>query len=83
MFVSVDTVNIGVDVNVMIAVPKERTVFLREHASKAYTTTSYFISKTVSDLPYAMVFPALFCTIVYWMVGYGVYMPSSNCYTPN
>lgn len=49
--------------------PKERDVFLKEESSKMYTTTAYFISRNIIEIPYAFIFPMLQSLIAYWFVG--------------
>jgi len=49
----------------------ERLLFLRERANGCYRTSSYFLSKTVSDLiPMRVIPPILMGSIVYYMIGY-------------
>jgi ABC-type multidrug transport system permease subunit len=48
----------------------ERPVFLREYMGGYYGAFSYYWSKTLVELPFNIVFPALFATIAYWMMGF-------------
>eukprot|EP00178_Gracilaria_changii_P026509 TRINITY_DN815_c0_g1_i2.p1 TRINITY_DN815_c0_g1~~TRINITY_DN815_c0_g1_i2.p1 ORF type:complete len:645 (+),score=141.24 TRINITY_DN815_c0_g1_i2:205-2139(+) len=54
---------------VIFGFPLERSVVTRERASNMYRTSSYYLSKTVTDLPKSLFFNSLFSVIVYWMVG--------------
>lgn len=54
---------------VIFGFPLERSIITRERASSTYRTSSYFLSKTVTDVPKTLFFNTLFCVIVYWMVG--------------
>ena len=46
----------------------EKSIVIRERASGAYSWSSYYLSKYVSELP--KILPRLlYCTIVYWIVG--------------
>jgi len=48
--------------------PLERPLFLRETQNGYYRVSTYYLSKTFSDLPFQIIFPVIFCTIVYWMM---------------
>lgn len=50
--------------------PAEKSVFFREHSNNMYRTISFYFSKVVADLPFQIIFPCVFGTIVYWMVGF-------------
>ena len=54
---------------VTIVFPKEREIFLKEEGSKLYTTTAYFLSRNIIEIPYAIIFPLLQTLIVYWFIG--------------
>jgi len=47
----------------------ERPVFLREYANKTYGTTTYFVSKTLIEIPFQFIFPVVFSAIIYFAVG--------------
>jgi ATP-binding cassette, subfamily G (WHITE), eye pigment precursor transporter len=49
---------------------QEKVVFLRERASKTYRVGSYYLAKTLAEIPLIILFPALFGTIAYWIVGF-------------
>ena len=49
--------------------PLEKSVFYREVASETYSTSAYFFSKTLSELPFQVMFPLLFSSIVYPTAG--------------
>ncbi|XP_076939687.1 ABC transporter G family member 9-like [Bidens hawaiensis] len=49
--------------------PQERPMLDKERTSGMYKLSSYFVSRTLGDLPLEMVLPTLFCTITYWMAG--------------
>ena len=46
----------------------EKLIVIREQASGAYTTSAYYLSKLVAELP-KLSSKLLFCVIVYWTVG--------------
>ncbi len=55
---------------VAVVFPLEKEVFLKERGSKMYGTGTYYLSKSVMDLPYVVVVPMLFVLICYWMIGF-------------
>lgn len=57
-------------IGVVSALPQERAVVLREIRDGAYSPGMYFIAKAQADTPMQSLFPAIFGTIVYWMVGF-------------
>ncbi|XVF18927.1 hypothetical protein REPUB_Repub11eG0066000 [Reevesia pubescens] len=49
--------------------PQERMMLEKERSSGMYRLSSYFMSKTVADLPMELILPTAFIIIVYWMTG--------------
>ncbi|KAI3673718.1 hypothetical protein L6452_39846 [Arctium lappa] len=49
--------------------PQERQILCKERSSGMYRLSSYFISRTIGDLPMELVLPTLFCIITYWTAG--------------
>jgi len=47
----------------------ERPIFIRERLSKSYTASAYFWGKCCAELPFLLIFPFIFVTIVYFSVG--------------
>ena len=50
--------------------PKERSVYLRDHASGLHSTSSFFVARCCAEMPFIIVFGGLCGTIVYWMYGF-------------
>jgi len=48
----------------------EKSVFIREYESGLYRLPAYFLSRTVVELPFKIVFPIIGGTILYWVIGY-------------
>ncbi|CAG0902373.1 unnamed protein product [Darwinula stevensoni] len=48
---------------------QELPIFLREHQSGMYRTDVYFLSKTIADLPFFILFPTIFSAVAYFMIG--------------
>ncbi|KAJ3212270.1 ATP-binding cassette sub- G member 1 [Dinochytrium kinnereticum] len=48
---------------------EEKTVFTREFGAGYYGLPAYFFSKILVEMPFQIIFPWLFATIVYWFVG--------------
>ncbi|XP_057962209.1 ABC transporter G family member 9-like [Malania oleifera] len=49
--------------------PQERRMLTKERSSGMYRLSSYFLARTVGDLPMELALPTLFVTITYWMAG--------------
>ncbi|XP_071711266.1 ABC transporter G family member 9-like [Rutidosis leptorrhynchoides] len=49
--------------------PQEREMLAKERSSGMYRLSSYFMSRTIADLPMELVLPTVFCIITYWMAG--------------
>nr|XP_043608408.1 ABC transporter G family member 9-like [Erigeron canadensis] len=49
--------------------PQERQMLAKERSSGMYRLSSYFMSRTIGDLPMELVLPTMFCIITYWMAG--------------
>lgn len=47
----------------------ELPVFLREHRSRLYRSDTYFLGKSLAELPLFLLVPFIFTSIVYPMVG--------------
>jgi ABC-type multidrug transport system permease subunit len=48
---------------------EERNLVNRERAGGAYRTSAYFMAKTFVEAPFFLLFPLIFATIAYWMIG--------------
>ena len=70
--------------------PNEFSVFLKEHKAGIYRIDIYFLSKTLPGLPWFIITPAVFVSILYWMIGlhdnvatfftfYALILLTSNC----
>jgi ABC-type multidrug transport system permease subunit len=55
---------------VITTFPTEKTVFMRERASRMYRLFPYYLTRSIAELPSQIFLPILFGSIVYWMVGF-------------
>ncbi|XP_048753753.2 protein white-like isoform X2 [Ostrea edulis] len=53
-----------------IVFPCEVPVFVREYGGKMYRLDVYYLSKIIVEIPFLMISPAIFITILYWMSGF-------------
>ena len=55
--------------NVILIFPDERPVFLREVNNNMYSVSPYFWAKIISELPFSLLTPTIFGSIVYYAIG--------------
>ncbi|PVD37707.1 hypothetical protein C0Q70_00307 [Pomacea canaliculata] len=55
--------------SVVNSFPSEVPIFLREYGSGLYRVDVYFLSKILAELPTFIVFPLMYITVDYWMMG--------------
>ena len=51
-------------------VPLERALFLREQANNMYSVFTYWLGKSLVEIPFQITMPALFGVLIYWGVGF-------------
>ncbi|KAK4490857.1 hypothetical protein RD792_001572 [Penstemon davidsonii] len=55
--------------NAVFTFPQERNMLIKERSSGMYRLSSYFLARTVGDLPMELGLPTAFTLIFYWMGG--------------
>ncbi|KAL2334151.1 hypothetical protein Fmac_015364 [Flemingia macrophylla] len=55
--------------NAVFTFPQERRMLIKERSSGMYRLSSYFLARTVGDLPIELALPTAFVIIIYWMGG--------------
>ncbi|GAB2235514.1 hypothetical protein Droror1_Dr00025939 [Drosera rotundifolia] len=55
--------------NAVFTFPQERRTLIKERSSGMYRLSSFFMARTISDLPIELALPTAFVFILYWMGG--------------
>merc|ERR1712137_1152141 len=53
----------------LLIFPQEREIFRRERRAGMYPLSAYYLGKQIAEFPLQVMMPALFATVVYWLVG--------------
>lgn len=54
----------------LVAFPIERAVFVKEYKASYYYILPYYVAKNLVEVPFSLVFPALFTALTYHAVGF-------------
>lgn len=62
--------------NAVFTFPQERRMLIKERSSGMYRLSSYFLARTVGDLPLELALPTAFVFIIYFMGGLSPHPPT-------
>jgi len=54
---------------VMQTFPLELPMFQREHKAQMYSPSAFFLARSISDIPFQLLLPTIFVSIVYYFIG--------------
>ena len=55
---------------VVFVFPSERAVFLRESVRGIYNAPEYYIAKSLTEIPFQMIFSSMMLSIIYFIIGF-------------
>lgn len=67
MFFSLLFISFAALMPVLLTFPMELPIVIREHMNYWYTVDSYFLARTISDIPFQIAYAALYSAIIYFM----------------
>ncbi|CAG9325716.1 unnamed protein product [Blepharisma stoltei] len=73
LFLSMATVAFFSCQNAAMQFPSETPLFLKESKQRIYSTASYYLSKSIADLPMQFLPLLVYCLMVYWTIPFNDY----------
>lgn len=70
MFLLIMNQSIASMFTVSQVIPKDMAVFMREYLTSANRPSSYFLGLSLAEVPYQVLFPCIFGSIAYWLIGF-------------
>jgi len=73
LFLSMATVAFFSCQNAAMQFPSETPLFLKESKQRIYSTISYYLSKSLADLPMQFLPLLVYCLMIYWVIPFNDY----------
>ncbi|CAG9325641.1 unnamed protein product [Blepharisma stoltei] len=73
LFLSMSTVAFFSCQNAAMQFPSETPLFLKESKQRIYSTISYYLSKSIADLPMQFLPLLVYCLMIYWVIPFNDY----------
>ncbi len=69
IFLCIMNQGMGSMMGVLSMFVREVPIFLREHQARLYSSYAYYLARSLAELPLQLLWPFLFVSITYWMIG--------------
>ncbi|XP_048768264.2 protein white-like isoform X1 [Ostrea edulis] len=69
IFIMITNISFTNIFSVLNVFPIEVPIFLREYGTGLYSVAVYYMSKTITEIPFLIAIPVIYMSILYWMSG--------------